>query len=158
MASDENQVSAAGREDATSTRPSELLTQISNEMVRAQKTYFGRGPEGVKSYLLDDFLLIVMRGGLLTVERTLVDADKEDVVRRYRQEFENEMADRLIAKMQELTGRTILAYQSQILFDPDVAIEIFFFDESAPSEQVQETVDGQVEDGSLGTASDELTG
>ena len=106
-----------------------LLAQISNEMVRAQKTFFGRGPEKAKSYLLDDFLLIVMRGGFLPAERTMLDGGKQDVVRQFRQDFENEMTGRLIATMEGLTGRRILTRQSQVLFDPDIVVEIFFFDQ-----------------------------
>jgi uncharacterized protein YbcI len=157
MAAEKNRVSEEGREDAASGAPSGLLAQISNEMVRAQKTYFGRGPEQAKSYILDDFLLIVMRGGFLPVERTMLEGGKEDIVRQYRQEFENEMTATLIGKMQELTGRKILTYQSQILFDPDIVIEIFFFDQSASSEQINATVEGQLNDEPLGEASEEVT-
>ncbi len=63
MTPDRERVSDEGRDDAASDTPSTLLAQISNEMVRAQKTYFGRGPDKAKSYIIDDFLLIVMRGG-----------------------------------------------------------------------------------------------
>ena len=157
MATSEGDVSDAGREDANSANPSNLLAQISNEMVRAQKTFFGRGPTQAKSYMLDDFLLIVMRGGFLPVERTMLDAGKEDIVRQYRQDFENEMTGRLTAKMEELTGRKILTYQSQTLFDPDIVIEIFFFDTAVAPEQVEETVRSQLEDSSIAEASPELT-
>jgi len=34
----------------------ELLARISNEMVRAQKEFFGKGPTKAKSYMLDDML------------------------------------------------------------------------------------------------------
>ena len=155
MTTDRQGVSEEGREDAASSAPSSLLAQISNEMVRAQKTYFGRGPERARSYILDDFLLIVMRGGLLPVERTMLDGGKQDTVRQYRQAFENEMTATLIGKMEELTGRTILTYQSQILFDPDIVIEIFFFDQSGTREQIRATVEGQLNDKSLGEASED---
>ena len=158
MTAEPEGVSEKGREDAASDAPSSLLAQISNEMVRAQKAYFGRGPEQARSYILDDFLLIVMRGGLLPVERTMLEGGKHDIVRQYRQDFENEMTATLIDKMQELTGRTILTYQSQILFDPDIVIEIFFFDQSGSSEQIRDTVEGQLNDESLGEASADLTG
>jgi uncharacterized protein YbcI len=152
MATHDEYLSEAGRADAASDAPSSLLSQISNEMVRAQKTYFGRGPVRAKSYLLDDFLLIVMRGGLLPVERTMLDAGKQDTVRQYRQDFENEMTVRLVGKMEQLTGRKILTYQSQILFNPDIVVEIFFFDDSASSAQVLDTVKGQLEDPRRGEA------
>ena len=120
-----------------------LLAQISNEMVRAQKTFFGRGPEKAKSYLLDDFLLIIMRGGFLPAERTMLDGGKQDVVRQFRQDFENEMTGRLIATMEGLTGRRILTRQSQVLFDPDIVVEIFFFDRPLPAPGIEETLGSQ---------------
>ena len=155
MTTDRQGVSKEGREDASSDAPSSLLAQISNEMVRAQKTYFGRGPERARSYILDDFLLIVMRGGLLPVERTMLEGGKQDTVRQYRQDFENEMTGTLIGKMEELTGRRILTYQSQILFDPDIVIEIFFFEQAGTREQIRATVEGQLNDKSLGEASED---
>jgi hypothetical protein len=33
--------------------------------------------------------------------------------------------------IEELTGRKVLGYQSQFLFEPEVVIEIFFFDRAA---------------------------
>ena len=105
-----------------------LLSQISNEMVRAQKRYFGRGPTQAKSYLLDDFLLVVMRGGMTTAESTMLEFGREGLVRGFRQEFENALAERLIDRLQELTGRTIVSHQAQILFNPNVVVDLFFFE------------------------------
>jgi uncharacterized protein YbcI len=109
----------------------DLLTRISTEMVRAQKHYFGKGPTSTKSYMLDDFLLVVMRGNRTVAEQTMLDSGQPDLVREFRQQFENEMTSRLVAMVEELTGREVLGFQSQILFDPDVVVELFFFDKPA---------------------------
>ena len=87
----------------------------------------------------------------------MLEGGKGDAVRKYRQDFENEMTATLIGKMEELTGRKILTYQSQTLFDPDIVIEIFFFDESGTPEQIQATAEGQLHE-PAGEASEELTG
>ena len=129
-----------------------LLSQISNEMVQAMKQYFGKGPTRAKSYMLDDFLIIVMRGGTLPAERTLVEGGREEAVRTFRQEFQDEMEGPLVAKIEELTGRKIINYQSQILFDPDMLFEIFVFDSAAQDEEVSETAAGQLEDRTVGEA------
>jgi uncharacterized protein YbcI len=105
-----------------------LTTRISNEMVQAQKKYFGRGPTHAKSYILDDFLLVVMRGGLTTAESTLLESGRPDLVRGFRQELEHELGERLVASMQELTGRTIVNHRAQIVFDPHTVVEMFFFE------------------------------
>jgi uncharacterized protein YbcI len=82
-----------------------LLARISNEMVRSQKQFFGKGPTEAKSYLLDDLLVIVMRGGLTTAEKTMLEFGQPDQVRQFRQLFENEMTERLTDMIERLTGR-----------------------------------------------------
>jgi uncharacterized protein YbcI len=97
-------------------------------MVKAQKEFFGRGPENAKAYLLDDVMIVIMRGGLTTAERTMLDFGHPDQVRAFRQLFQNEMSERLMRSVSELTGRKVITYQSQILFEPDMMVEIFVFD------------------------------
>ena len=117
----------------------DLLAAISREMVRAMKTFYGKGPVKAKSYLIDDFLLVVMRGGQTPAEETMIEAGREDSVRSFRQEFENEMAERLIGTVEQLTGRKVVTYQSQILFKPAIVCELFFFDDLVPHEAVEQT-------------------
>lgn len=130
----------------------DLLSQISNEMVRAQKKFFGRGPTQVKSYMLDDFLMIVMRGSQTVAEATMVEFHQENLVREFRQTFENEMTARLTGMIEELTGRKVLGYQSQIIFEPEVVVELFFFDRPAGESEVAATARGQLEDPEIGAA------
>jgi uncharacterized protein YbcI len=132
----------------------ELLTRISNEMVRAQKKFFGKGPTSAKSYMLDDMLLIVMRGGFTTAEETMLEFGQQDLVRQFRQIFENEMTERLHKMVEELTGRQVLTYQSQILFEPDVVVEIFLFDSTGGKGAIKATARGLVEDDGAGEATD----
>ena len=120
-----------------------MLAKISTEVVRTLKDSFGKGPLKAKSYLLDDFLLVVMRGGVTVAEETMLERGHEDLVREFRQKYQNEMGDVLVSKVETLTGRRVTNYQSQILFDPHIVMEIFFFDDTAA--------------GSMGDARDEAT-
>jgi uncharacterized protein YbcI len=104
-----------------------VLSKISTEVVRTLKESFGKGPVKAKSYLLDDFLLVVMRGGATVAEETMLERGHGDMVRQFRQTYQNEMGDSLIAKIESLTRRKVVNYQSQVLFDPQIVIEIFFF-------------------------------
>ncbi|HVF79649.1 MAG TPA: DUF2294 domain-containing protein [Solirubrobacteraceae bacterium] len=125
-----------------------LLAQISNEFVTMQKDYWGLGPVQAKSYMMDDLLLVVMRGGTTRAERTMLDFDRQDLVRDFRQSFENEMSKILTDKVERLTGRRVLTYQSQILFDPDIVAELFVFDKSADggAAEIVATAEGQLRD------------
>jgi uncharacterized protein YbcI len=116
-----------------------LLSTISREMVKAMKTYYGRGPTKAKSYLVDDLLFIVMRGGSTEAEKTMLEAGEQDTVREFRQRFENVMAARLVGTIEQLTERTVVNYQSQVLFDPDVTVEIFVFDRPIERRAAEET-------------------
>ena len=116
-----------------------LLAAISREMVRTMKHYYGRGPTRAKSYLLDDLLFVVMRGGALQSEKTLLEAGFDDTVREFRQKFENVMAERLVGTIEQLTERKVLTYQSQILFEPHVVIEIFVFDKPVSRDAMEQT-------------------
>ncbi len=133
----------------------ELLTRISNEIVRAQKHFFGKGPTSAKSYMLDDLLLVVMRGSMTTAERSMLEFGQQDEVRQFRQVFENEMTERLVGIVEELTGRKVLGYQSQIVFEPDIVVELFVFDAPPSSDGRAATGRGQLDEDRAGEATDE---
>ena len=112
------------------TRPGEgdMLAAVSNSIASLLHECYGRGPESVKSYLLDDYLLVVMRGGLTTVERTLLNADRGELVREVRLAFQSEMADSFKGRVAEHTGRAVLGYHSQIILDPVTILEFFILE------------------------------
>jgi uncharacterized protein YbcI len=134
-----------------------LLARISNEFVTMLKEYWGLGPVQAKSYMMDDLLLIVMRGGMTTAERTMLNFGQHDLVRSFRQTFENEMTQKLTGKIEKLTGRKVLTYQSQVLFDPFVVAELFVFEEAATagSEEIVATARGQLRDRPYGEVQDD---
>lgn len=111
-----------------------MLSELSNEMVRIQKRYWGRGAVEAKSYLMDDILLIVMRGGLTVAEESMLARGHDREVRAFRQVWQDDMTEILTTMVQERTGRHVVNYQSQVLFDPDVVIEIFLFGDEGTQE------------------------
>jgi uncharacterized protein YbcI len=132
-------------------RGGDMLARLSDEIVGAKKQFFGKGPEQAKSYMLDDLLIVVMRGGLTTAEQTMLRFGRENLVREFRQLFENDMTDVLTGLVEQTTGRTVVNYQSQIMFDPDIIVEIFFFAEPR-QDGIEATVEGQLRDDAVGTA------
>jgi uncharacterized protein YbcI len=113
---------------------------ISRALVAEMKEFFGKGPESAKSYLVDDLLFVVMRGGITTAEDTMIEAGQHDLVRQFRLQFEEEMRERLTTMIEEIVGRKVVTYQSQILFDPEIAIEIFVFDGPVEGAETTEVV------------------
>ena len=106
-----------------------LNKALSRALVAAKKDFYGRGPEHSRTYLMDDLMICVMRGGMTTAEDTMLKSGMKDMVRAYRQLFQNQMEERLVGVVGQLTGRKVLTYQSQVMFDPFTVMEIFMFDE-----------------------------
>ena len=106
-------------------RQGSLRTALANAMVALKKQYYGRGPDAARAYVEDDYIFVVLEGGLTRNEETLLADGKEDVVRRYRLEFQETVAETATGAVEELTGRQVIGYHSQIVFDPARAFEIF---------------------------------
>ncbi len=103
----------------------DVLGAISREMVRLKAEHYGKGATEAKTYVCDDWLFCVLKGGMTTVEQTLLEHGDQDLVRQVRLRFQENMDDSFMGVVARLTGRQVLAYQSQVLFNPDFAVEIF---------------------------------
>jgi uncharacterized protein YbcI len=102
-----------------------LRTQLANAMATIKKKHYGRGPTAARAFLEEDYLFVVLEGGLMPHEETLLAHGLEDEVRRYRLIFQEAVGETAIASVEELTGRRVVGYHSQITFNPTRAFEIF---------------------------------
>ena len=98
---------------------------LANAMVGMKKQYYGRGPTAAKAWILDDYVFVALEGGLARNEETLLADGKADDVRRIRLSFQETMGDTVMGAVAEITGRRVLTYHSQIVFDPVRTFEIF---------------------------------
>ncbi len=102
-----------------------IRAALANAMVGLKKEFYGRGPTAAKAWILDDYLFVAMEGGLTRNEETLLAAGREEVVRSYRLSFEEAVSRTVIEAVEEITGRRVANYHSQIVFDPPRSFEIF---------------------------------
>lgn len=119
------ELTAEARAAAPPGQDGSVRAALANAMVAMKKQYYGRGPTAAKAWILDDYVFVALEGGLTRNEETLLAAGKVDVVRAYRLAFQDTMSDVTMGAVAELTGRNVLAYHSQIVFDPPRAFEIF---------------------------------
>jgi uncharacterized protein YbcI len=106
-----------------------LLAAISTSIVAILREHYGRGPMKAKTYALDDIVVVVMRGsGFTPLEQTIMDSGQPDRVIAMREDFQRVMAERYKQRIEELTGRKVLAFLSQAHVEPDITMEIFFID------------------------------
>jgi uncharacterized protein YbcI len=115
-------------ESGESDRHSSVRAEISNAMVGLKKNFYGKGPTKAKTFLNDNYVFCVMEGGLTRNEETLIERGHEDLVRTYRLRFQEAMEDPTVEAVQRITGRSVIGYHSQIVFNPERAFEIFVLD------------------------------
>src|SRR5918993_3771358 len=99
-------------------RRGDQRAQISNAMVALKKRFYGKGPERARSYLVDEYVFCAMEGGLTRNEEVLVEAGQEHAVRQYRLLFQEAMTVTTSQAIEEITGRKVIGYHSQITFRP----------------------------------------
>jgi uncharacterized protein YbcI len=102
-----------------------LAAAISNKVVRVITDYTGRGPTRARAYIQDDLVSVVVQDTLTKGERSLVQDGRAEVVMTMRKAFQDTMRDDLVAGIEELTGRRVLAFFSANHIGPDAALESF---------------------------------
>ena len=114
----------------------EVSLAISRELAALQKRYFGKGPESVRTVYRSDIVVVVLRGGATTHERTLQDDGQPGAVDEGRMAFQRAMAERFKTVVTEATGRRILAFMSGHHQDPEMSAEVFVLEpvEGAPAD------------------------
>ena len=119
----------------------EVMARISTGLVQLHSQYYGKGPTRAKTYLVNDTVVCVLRGGFTTVERTLIDNGHADTVYDMRRSFQAAMEVQFRGIVEEATGRKTIAYMSQIHQNPDLAVEIFVLEPAGVSIAAEHAAD-----------------
>src|SRR3712207_3515785 len=101
------------------------LATISNRVVRLHKEYYGKGPTKAKTYVSDDLVVVLLRGGFTKVEETLLEEGRGAAVIQQRMEFQDVMQGRFSEVIQEELGREVIGFMSGSHQEPDLIAEIF---------------------------------
>lgn len=128
----------AGKGDAEVAGSGSMRASLANAMVGLKAKYYGRGPDKAKAYIADNHVFVVMEGGLTQAEETMLADGKQGEVRAFRLSFEETMRDAATRAVAEITGRPVLAYHSQIVFDPPHALEWFVLSDEPEAADVDD--------------------
>jgi uncharacterized protein YbcI len=110
-----------------------LRAGISNAMVRIKQEFYGKGPQRAKTYTFDNYVFTVLEDALTTIEVTLKESGEGELVREVRLTFEDMMTETFVGEVEKLTGRRVVGYHSQVVFDPDIVFEFFVLEPAAES-------------------------
>jgi uncharacterized protein YbcI len=116
---------ATGAPVATGRSAGSLSAAISNAVVGLLHEYTGRGPTHARTTIGPETIVVTLRDCLTKAERTLAERGQQLEVLAMRRAFQHTMRAELVAAVEALTGRTVEAFLSDNLHEPDVAVEIF---------------------------------
>jgi len=98
---------------------------ISNAITKLQRENYGRGPDSVRTVVGHDHIICFLENTFMPVERTLIDAGETDAVRQTRLAFQRAMESRFVKTIEEISGRKVRAFLSQVSLNPDISVEVF---------------------------------
>jgi uncharacterized protein YbcI len=127
---------SAIRDDRPSTASKHAA--ISREIVRLLREYTGRGPTKARTHINRDLITVVLEDTLTMGERSLIADGKDQHVLATRKAFQETMSSKMVAAVEQHSGRQVLAFLSANHIDPDIAVETFVLvpdidDETQPS-------------------------
>jgi uncharacterized protein YbcI len=106
----------------------EIASEISTTIVQMLKEHSGRGPTKCRTYIDDDFVMVLMRGGYTPLENALFENGKFLDVRSTRHAFQDTMEGRFTEVIERITGREVAAFMSASHQQPELQMEVFVLD------------------------------
>jgi uncharacterized protein YbcI len=98
---------------------------ISQAIVRLIAESTGRGPTKARTTIDRDLIVVLLQNTLTPGERYLADSDRTDQVLDMRRAYQEAMRSDCVAAVEDLTGRTVVAFMSANHVEPDLAAEVF---------------------------------
>ena len=103
----------------------EMRATISNEIVRLQAEYYGKGPTRAKTYIVEDLVVVVLEESFTRAEKTLAQRGEREAIEHIRRRFQQQMADEFTSVVEQATGRKVRVFLSETNIDQDVSVETF---------------------------------
>jgi uncharacterized protein YbcI len=114
---------------AVQSNPEELtgseLADVSTALVKLYRRFYGRGPTRAKTTADGDTLTTVLADNFTTVEQTLIEHDRAELVVKVRTVFQEAMRHEFIAAVEIVTRRRVRGFTSGVDVDNDIATETF---------------------------------
>jgi uncharacterized protein YbcI len=110
---------------------SSAVSAAGTAITRLHRDRYGRGARTTRVIYQRNYLTVYLEDIYTAAEKTLIDDGRWESVKNTRQEFQMAMRDEFIAAVEQATGRTVIAFMSQVHYDPDLAAEIFVLEPTA---------------------------
>jgi uncharacterized protein YbcI len=93
----------------------EIEAEISDAMVKFEVEYMGRGPKEVRAYLIDDMVLVRLKGVLTKAEEQLIKgADGVELIKKVRSTLIENTRPILSQVVGDITGAKVISLHTDI--------------------------------------------
>lgn len=110
----------------------QVEAEISEALIKFEKEYMGRGPEETKTYIIEDMVLVRLRGVLTPAEKNLAKIDGSTqgraLIKQVRIELLEKARIMLEAIIQDVTGRRLLSLHTDISTTTGERVILFTLD------------------------------
>lgn len=103
----------------------QIAQAISTAFVALLHDYTGQRPTSARTTIDHDTIVVTLRDSLTKAEHALAQQGQAPGVLAQRRAYSDAMREAMIAIVQRQTGRSVDAFLSDHLHDPDVAIKVF---------------------------------
>src|ERR687890_1956235 len=107
-----------------------MRATISNEIVRLQAEYYGKGPTRAKTYITEDLVVVVLEESFTRAEKTLAERGEREAIQHIRRRFQQQMAESFTSVVEQATGRRVRVFLSDTDIEQDVSVEVFLLADS----------------------------
>lgn len=108
-----------------------MEAEISEAMIRFEKEYMGRGPAETKSYILDDMIVVRLKGVLTRAEEQLTKNDEgHSLIKQVRSKLLENAKPLLEAIIFDITGLKVRALHTDLSTNTNERIVIFILEQS----------------------------
>jgi uncharacterized protein YbcI len=110
----------------------QVEAEISEAIIKFEKEFLGRGPTETKTYIIDDLVLVRLRGIMTPAEQQLVQAENTSQGRELIKQVRHELLERgrplLEALIQNLLGRKTVSLHTDLSTITGERVMIFTLD------------------------------
>jgi uncharacterized protein YbcI len=98
---------------------------VGTAITRLHREHYGRGASVTRTVFQRNFVIAFLEDIYTPLEKTLLKDGRQDDVKQTRQLFQMAMQPAFCEAVEEITGRKVIQFMSQVAFEPDMAAEIF---------------------------------
>lgn len=109
----------------------QVEAEISNALIQFEKDFMGRGPKETRAYIVEDMVLVRLKGVLTPAEQQLAkNAEGTDLIKQIRSNLLEQARELLSGTIEKTTGLKVISLYTDISTKTGERIILFTLDEN----------------------------